>query len=228
MKSSASEPGLTHNQNHFRTMQNLFKKYRGRKETLTNVKKLANSSLLRDLPQKVYVYFVKERICLLSILAQIQEALESVVSYKHFRLTGIALSPGHRKRHVMSFPVDIDRAKLFKMAVLQQCVRVMSEEKDSSTVSDSCVDNLVLAQEIFGKNNSKWISSRNKFRTQNFIQKFIRKFVVMHHSYRHTQGDLRFQPIFMLNSLPRGKTLMSNTPSPSRRVLSALAYGLDG
>ena len=68
----------------------------------------------------------------------------------------------------------------------------MSEEKDSSTVSDSCVDNLVLAQEIFGKNNIKWISSRNKFRTQNFIQKFIRKFVVMHHSYQHTQGDLRF------------------------------------
>ena len=48
----------------------------------------------------------------------------------------------------------------------------MSEEKGSSTVSDSCVDNLVLAQEIFGKNNIKWISSRNKFWTRNFIQNF--------------------------------------------------------
>ena len=37
-----------------------------------------------------------------------------------------------------------------------------------------------------------------------------------------------FHCTFMLNSLPRGKTLMSNTPSPSRRVLSALDYGLDG
>ena len=29
----------------------------------------------------------------------------------------------------------------------------------------------------------------------------------------HTQGDLTFLPIFMSNALPRGKTLMSNTPS---------------
>ena len=107
----------------------------------------------------------------------------------------------------------------------------MSEEKDSSSVSDSCVDNLVLAQEIFGKNNIKGTSSRNKFWTRYFIQKFTLLFIlirkseksVMHHSYQHTQGDLRFEPLFMSNSLPRGKTLMSNTPSPSWRVLSATA-----
>ena len=86
----------------------------------------------------------------------------------------------------------------------------MSEEKGSSTVSDSCVDNLVLAQEIFGKNNIKWISSRNKFWTRNFIQKFtllvqisfyidtkirkIRNALVnvkpQGRGGRHTQGDL--------------------------------------
>jgi len=29
----------------------------------------------------------------------------------------------------------------------------------------------------------------------------------------HTQGDVTFQSIFTSNSLPRGETLMSNTPS---------------
>ena len=128
--------------------------------------------------------------------------------------------PGHRKRHVMLFPVHWTAQRYSKWRICSSvyvlCLKKKVPPLSQTAVSITwCSHKKFLVRTILnGYPRETNFGHGILFRSSPFFFILIRKFEksVMLHSYRHTQGDLRFEPIFMS---------MSNTPSPSRRVLPA-------